>query len=538
MNNQMITHARPTTVPGAIDVWGNANGASQQLGAYQPQAPAGPSPTDKVQRLLRGRVALAIVLALLGGIIGGHRRGDAAEPQLQGDRQDPDQADIMLVEGDKQMPYYMQFMTTQALTLTSPDVVNNVPKHEPWKSQFGDNIEALIAFGSGLKAEYVRNSFNIDVSCIADDPKVATTGIQALIASYAENYKETSDDDLSKRISVLETESRNLQFKKDNAEKMINDLVGKYGAADLEPLVAYAQSYLDDVKRDLRVNQNNMNAATQASQAMRDSNGKIPIEELAQVDPEMFRIIGQLKEAQNNLATLERRLATSTRRSHAARQDVEHIVRQVEDYATVLRKDVIAIIPDFGRPNGVLKITQGQLKVMEHASPSARATATPPRRSGSPSRNDAGNVAVARTTSRTRPTNSPKRQRRSTAYASSRCQRQAAGHAERPVRRPAIEQEGSVRARRRPRRRGRGRRRAAGDRRPGRHPLPLQRRRGRQQHERHPAAGHPAEPARQAHRPGPSLGRRPLRPPDPHDAAAQRDARGLHGVCHHQRQQR
>ncbi|HEX8341225.1 MAG TPA: AAA family ATPase [Tepidisphaeraceae bacterium] len=400
MNNQMITHAQRTTPPGAIDVWGGGNGQNTQLGFNQPQPPAGATPADKVSRLLRGRVALAIVLAVLGGIIGGTAGAMLQNPTYKASGRIQIQPTIILVEGDRQMPYYMQFMTTQAQTLTSPQIVGNLSKHEPWKSAFGDNQDALITFVTGLKAEYIKNSFNIDVSCVSDDPKIATAGIQSLIESFRSSYKDLSDDNLNRRINALVVECQNLQFKKDNAEKLINDLVGKYGAADLEPLVASAQQTVDEVKRDLRVHQNNMNAATQAAQGMRDTNGKIPIEELAQVDPAMAQQLTELKNIQNNLATLERRLGNNHPKVATAREDVAAAQRQIEEYANVLRKDVIAIIPDFGRPNGVLKVSQGMLRVMDARIAQRTSDRDAAEKERATLAVDAGNVATARTTIR------------------------------------------------------------------------------------------------------------------------------------------
>src|SRR5688500_17500188 len=114
MNNQMITHASRPVPPGAIDVW-SQNQNQNQLGFMQ-QQPAN-SPATKVKSLLRGRVALAIVLAAIGGIVGGAAGFLSQSPSYRTLGLIQINPTIPVAEGDKNMPYYQQFMHTQALTM-------------------------------------------------------------------------------------------------------------------------------------------------------------------------------------------------------------------------------------------------------------------------------------------------------------------------------------------------------------------------------------------------------------------------------------
>ncbi|MGC4031235.1 MAG: hypothetical protein QM754_05745 [Tepidisphaeraceae bacterium] len=66
-----MSHQR-NVPPGAMDVWNQGQGVGTALAVPNPaQQPQPQSPVALVQRLLRGRVALAVVLAGVGAIIGG-----------------------------------------------------------------------------------------------------------------------------------------------------------------------------------------------------------------------------------------------------------------------------------------------------------------------------------------------------------------------------------------------------------------------------------------------------------------------------------
>ncbi len=364
MSNQIVPQGARPVPPGAMDVWSqNQAQTSSQLGFVQP--PAAPvSPVQKIQRLLRGRAALAISLALICGAIGGTIGALSQPPTYRAIGLLEIRPTIPLQDGDKNMPYYQQFMASQANYITSPAVLNEIPNSEPWKSSaYAKDKKALNAIGGGLKAEYKKQSFNIALSFDDDDANLTTIGMQSLIAAYARQYKADAADIVTTRLAAEEAKERDLQSKIKSNERLINDVTKKYGSADLEQRVTSAQRDVDDVNRDLRGYENNLKAANNAIEAMKNGAAKLPIEELAQVDVSLGQLLSEIRANQIKLQQLKAVMGENHPRVKNMQKELEATGKAAEEYADTLRTEVMAIIPDFVK-GGYMKITPGQLRVL------------------------------------------------------------------------------------------------------------------------------------------------------------------------------
>ncbi|MBC7782237.1 MAG: AAA family ATPase [Burkholderiales bacterium] len=363
MSNQIVPHTARPVPPGALDVWSQHQNQSQ-LGFAQPPV-ATTTPVQKVQRLLRGRVLLAIVLALIFGAIGGTLGAISQAPTYASLGMLEISPTIPMVEGDKHMPYYQQFMASQANTIKSPAVLDEVPAVEPWKSSpFAKDRGALLALGSNIKADYKKNTLNIELAFTDDNPQLASIGMQSIIAAYQNQYKTGASESVNRNLLEVETRQRKHESERRSAEKLINDITTKYGSADLEQRVSAAQRDVEEVSRDLRGYENNLKSATSAIEAMKGSGDKIALEELAQVDTFLSQLGGEIKASKLKLDTTQATLGANHPQVRQLKIGMEALNRSAEEYADTLRKEVLAIIPDFVK-GGYMKVTPGQLRVLQ-----------------------------------------------------------------------------------------------------------------------------------------------------------------------------
>ncbi|MDB5325654.1 MAG: Tyrosine-protein kinase Wzc, partial [Phycisphaerales bacterium] len=298
MNNLSTQLGQRNVPPGAMDVW-NQGQMPQQLGMPSPhQAQPAASPVAMVQKLLRGRVALAIVLALIGAIIGAGAGYMSQAPTYKSSGVLLISPLIPMVEGDKAMPYYQQMMTTQVYTIVSPQIINEVPKTEPWKSVVGKNNDALADLGANLKPTYTRNTFVINLDYANPDQKIAQAGVQTVIAVYRAQFQKNAGNNIASKLEEQRKRKQDLDDKYATADGLILDVTRTYGSPDLQNLVTAAQNKVEAIDRELRVNENQYKNATDAIVSRRDGNGKLSTSELAATQPILAKMINDLREAQ------------------------------------------------------------------------------------------------------------------------------------------------------------------------------------------------------------------------------------------------
>lgn len=365
MNQYMTTQGQRNVPNGAIDVWSQGQGGTQ-LAVPSPQQPqqAPASPVAIVQRLLRGRVALAVVLGGIGALIGAAAGYMSQAPQFESNGLIGISPVIPIVEGDKTMPYYQQFMSSEALKMASPAVIDQVPNYEPWKSDVGKDPAALADLSGKLKTAYQKNTFNISLTYDAVDPKLARAGVMSTIAAYQAQYKKSSDTSLSRKINELLDRQRNLLSQKAAAEADINGIISKYGSSDLQALVTAAQQKVQDIDRERRGYANNYRAARDAIEVNRSTNNKIPLEDLAQVDPGIAKLIGDARAQQIQTDLMEKRLGSNHPQVRTAKIQLQVMNDSIEVAADTLRKQILGIIPDFVK-GGYMEVTPTALKLLE-----------------------------------------------------------------------------------------------------------------------------------------------------------------------------
>jgi capsular exopolysaccharide synthesis family protein len=244
-------------------------------------------------------------------------------------------------------------------------VISQVPDYEPWKSQFGNDPAALAALAANLKPTYVKNTFNISLQYDDENAKRAAAAISSVLAAYRQQYKTGTSAQISAKLQTLEDRQRRFDSDRRVAEKEINDIIEKYGSADLLPLVNAQQVTVEEVSKELRAHENNLRAAESAAAALKNGGNTLPIEELASVDTALAQMLNEIAANEVKLNTLAKTLGENHPKVKQGRLELQASKDYANTYADTLRKDIIAIIPDFTRPGGTIRVTAGNLRVLK-----------------------------------------------------------------------------------------------------------------------------------------------------------------------------
>jgi Mrp family chromosome partitioning ATPase/uncharacterized protein involved in exopolysaccharide biosynthesis len=129
------------------------------------------------------------------------------------------------------MPMYGQFVQTQVQLLSSYRVITNAMQSDGWKEldvPFTD--EAVEEFFENLSVRAIPGSEIIEVSFRHVDPRVASTAVAAVLASYSKIHL---DDELNseenQKIRQIQDRQRDLAFKLGEVEKQIKRETNSFG---------------------------------------------------------------------------------------------------------------------------------------------------------------------------------------------------------------------------------------------------------------------------------------------------------------------
>lgn len=367
MAGHMTLHRSQSTPPGALDVWQQNPQQGTGLGfpaAPPPQPPV--SPLAKIQRLLRGRVLLAIVCAIIGAVAGGIAGFVSAAPTYHAEGLLQIDPVVPMVDGDKPIAFFQQFLQTQAGIIASPMVLNEMQNNDPWKSAYGDDKDALPVFASNLKSDTVKGTFQIRITSDSRDPEMPHKGIQTIIKIYKAQYAQSGSADLNKKEQKYQQDRRDLEDALKVEETRKTDVTKKYGSENLQPLVDSINAEWSERTKELRRVKGNIESARKAIEAMKLHNAEIPLEELIEADDTMTlkNMVAARNAAENTVRLDMIRKGAKHPDVVAKQQELGAYETMIEDYVIKLRNRILAVITDPDRGTRLV-ITPGILAGME-----------------------------------------------------------------------------------------------------------------------------------------------------------------------------
>lgn len=307
---------------------------------------APPSPVKRIKTLLRGREKLAITLGVLGALIGVTVGWLSQKPQWVSNGVVWIRPIIpRLLDSDKVMPFYVQYVQSQTAIITGPRVLERAVQSNDWKSTgMPSNSDSIAMLKQELAVTYPKNSQHILVSYTNEKDAVAQAAVRSVVRAYRDLYSDTNGQEMKTKLEQIEAKKEEL----DSAIRMIQGqmrtLTEKQGSEDLSVKYNEMNRHLMDLREKVRSTQmklesaNATDAAAEAqAEAEADPSKGLSLAAIAQADPTMAEYLRTLDAMEVNLQRVGRNAGTRSRIYADALADVELQKQRINTYAETFR---------------------------------------------------------------------------------------------------------------------------------------------------------------------------------------------------------
>lgn len=316
---------------------GGLPAASDPLAMPQNGGPAGPSPFQKIHRLLRGRYNIAISLAIGCAILG------ALAGWLSQTRQ---YKSIGLIEirptvtspearVDQTIPMYQQYVRAQATLIRSDRVIQaaiNLPQWKDYHKGFSQD-DSTTLYGEQLDVDVVEQF--VQVAFVDEKADVAKNAVAAVIQAYMEIYGNNASTTLKSKMEYHNTRKLQLTSRINAAKAAISNLAVDNGEnlgllldaktsekVKLDSMVAQAQMALDRAM-----------AAKPATENTPKANEPIPdamIDTIAAAEPTIRQILARRNELDFQLGRSLRIYGANHRIARDVKADRDAVNEQLQ----------------------------------------------------------------------------------------------------------------------------------------------------------------------------------------------------------------
>ena len=330
-----------STLPATQDDLFNANalGAPNALNGGTPP----PSPVKKIQRLLRGREKLAIVLGLCGAVLGGTVGWLSQKPQWISNGVVWIRPVIpRLLDSDKVMPFYQYYVQSQTAILTGPRVLERAVQSNDWRSTgLPSSTDSIATLKQNLDVTYAKNSQHILVDYTDEKPEVAQAAVRSVIQAYASLYSDANGQEMKNKLDQIAAKRDELNNVIRSIQAQMKALTEKHGSNDLS--VVYNESMkhlmqLQDQVRNVQLKLASAQAGAPKSTDKLDPDKGMTIEKLGQMDPTMHVYLQQLDAMQFDLERLKRNVGPQNRFYLDRANEIELQKARINTYAKSLRE--------------------------------------------------------------------------------------------------------------------------------------------------------------------------------------------------------
>lgn len=321
-------------------------GATTALGMPSAGGQAPPSPIKKLQRLLRGREKIAIVLAVMFASAGAAAGWLSQKPQYMANGTIQIKPIIpSLATSDKVMPFYNYFIQSQTAIIVSPNVLNKAVQSNEWKATgLPSNADSAAMIKQNLDVIYAKNSQHILISFTDDRADVAQAAVHSVIRSYQSLYSDANGAEMTKKVKLLETAREERDSAIRGTMMQIHALADKWGSDDLKSMFDSKNEHLNNLREQVR--KTDMTLATAQASMPKEGEAADPtrglsLDAIATIDQTMREFLRTRDAMEFRLAQLKRNLGDAARVVQDAKADLALQNQRIESYATEYRKNFV-----------------------------------------------------------------------------------------------------------------------------------------------------------------------------------------------------
>jgi polysaccharide biosynthesis transport protein len=310
MSQDLARNYSPRNAPSADDMWmqQQALAVAGQGGGTALASGGGNEvqPLKIVHRSLRGRYALAAMLAAVGAVAGAALGWSSNEKMFRAKGLVRIQSQVMDAKGDlgPAISEYTRYMGSEASSLRTEAIVNKALANPKFVKATGGNM-STVEFAQRLSATFNNSTQDILINFDHPNPTIALTAVDALLASYSDyrnelirslgenSVKYLNDKRREINDEILAAQTRIALTKKENDRGDIDTRAVKLGdrLAELEAQRDDEQFILDQMEK-------------MAARA-KEQNRPIDLNMLASTNPFIARLMNERDNLMATLATLK-----------------------------------------------------------------------------------------------------------------------------------------------------------------------------------------------------------------------------------------
>lgn len=310
---------------------------------YEPSSEH-PLPYQRIHALLRGRYRVAIVLSLLGAILGGIGGYLIVTPVFTSTGRVRIRATISPIIGnmkDTAIPRFETFMETQLLMVSSSRVVDVALQAPEYQAHYPEtNSSSLVRFLSRLDVYRERQSEIIEISYTDSKPEAAQAAVNAVVDTYVHTYNEQDRKGGAERLTYLMNRKENQEQTISALEAQVFAIAREFGSDALERRYFFKLKELQMLESDLHATERALAAAEASVSNPRNygsvqesrSVDELTYERISLLDPQMRSLLQARSEMMREIEYL--RMAgfgeqhTSVRKKKATLRSQESKIEQ------------------------------------------------------------------------------------------------------------------------------------------------------------------------------------------------------------------
>lgn len=326
------------------------NQAGYPASPKPPNAAPEQNPLLLVHRLLRGRYAVALVLAGLLGLVGSVCGYKALSLEYQSTAQiriAPVMPKVLFEsEQSSVLPMFDSFVQTQVSLIQSRRVVDMAMQDATWKGAGGEySLERVGDFMECLSVVHPKNTEIIQVSFTDREPRVAQAGAKSVVDAYLSIYGGEDLDTATQRFELLEERAKSLANEIEGYQSQMYEIANEYGSNALEGIYAFEAEELQKLQTELESAKIELATFESASKdGMLPNIGKDPtkltVEEIATVDSWMQQLLDTRKQLRWSMDEIKTRYKDPEQRPEyrLARERLSTQEEEIENYASLYRE--------------------------------------------------------------------------------------------------------------------------------------------------------------------------------------------------------
>jgi len=254
----------------------------------------------QLHRLLRGKYVIALILAVLFGVIGGGIGYMSQSPQYRSTgviRIQPSLPKVLYESEQSTAPkMFSSFVNSQAELISNGRVIQNAIESDDWRQIRGlTEIDSVREVQEGLNVRTSRSAQEIITVSFSDrNPRVSAVIVGAVMKSYYEQYGKEGSINNPEILNALNERKTDLLGDRKAIDSQIANITAKHRTEDLSPLIQNNQFTMRQLEMQMMklVNQSNRYEEFSKQNTSAESS-EMTVEQAAEEDPVISELLAR-----------------------------------------------------------------------------------------------------------------------------------------------------------------------------------------------------------------------------------------------------